>query len=344
MVLARRPDHIGAIHFYIHVLDNSPNAVKAAPYADRIGALAPAAGHLVHMASHIYLQIGRYADAEDANVAALAADQRFLDSVPPGSEYEQFTTHPVHFLWYTLLFEGKRADAQHYSEHAGHKAMGPFAASFSASLRAITDARFGLWDDALALNADDSMPGASITSHFARGLALVAKGKLDEAAAEVAKIQAAPAIKPKLPEGMMPPPMSPDQEKREKAQGEAVAASAAGQLQAAIAMARGDRNGAIAACEAAVAAEDAMPREGEIKLLPIPARQRLGTLYLAAQRPADAERVYREDLARFPENGWSLFGLATALDAQHSAGAAATWERFRKAWARSDIKLTASVL
>jgi tetratricopeptide (TPR) repeat protein len=343
-VLAANPDHVGAIHFYIHAVDGGPHAALAAPYADRIGKLAPGAGHLVHMSSHIYIQIGRYAEAEDANVAAMAVDHEFVASMPPGTEYEGFTAHPAHFLWHVVMLEGKRADSLHFAEHVGHHLMAPpeIVAGYTVALRAQVAARFGLWDEALALPTDATTPLAWGSMHFARGLAFVAKKRFDEAAAEIPEIRKSLDHKPPPPPGAPPPP--PKEEARETAIMTGIMETAALQLEGTILFARGDRDAAIAALEKAVAAEAAMPQEGELKAFPLPARQRLGALLLAAGRAADAERVYREDLAAQRETGWSLFGLATALDAQHRPEAGPTWERFRAAWRRSDIKLTASVV
>jgi hypothetical protein len=139
------------------------------------------------------------------------------------------------------------------------------------------------------------------------------------------------------------PPMPPALVERVRETIAADGESAAAQLEAAIAFAKNDKEKAIERCQAAVEAEDDLPNEGELTSFPLPARQRLGAYLLAAGRAKDAERVYREDLVKFPENGWSLFGLATALDAQKSPEAASVWARFKKTWARADVKLTSSV-
>lgn len=335
--LAKQPDHVGAIHFYVHAIEESKQSAKALPYAERLRTLAPDAGHLIHMSSHVYLRLGRYADSEDANLAALEADRRWIAAHPPGTEYEMFTMHPVHFLWYTLLYAGKGADASRHAEHVGHGPM-PDDAGL-VKMRAITSARFGKWDEALALPTEGLVPRTAYAVHFARGLALVARGKLDEAGAEIGKIRGVLEVKVEQMPWFHAVTVA-----RERAVLEGNVASAALQLEGAIALARGDQQAGIAALERAVAAEDAKPIEGELRDFPLPARQRLGAALLAAGRAQDAVRVYREDLVEAPENGWSLFGLAKALEALGSSEAAATWERHRKAWARADVRLVSSVM
>ena len=368
-VLARSPSSIGAIHYYIHITDMGPYAKLCEPYAEKLGALAPDAGHLVHMPSHTFLYLGRYADAEDVNRAAIAADRRYLDRTPPGTDYEMFTMHPEEYLVYVLFWSGQHAATLKQLEAMVDKhppmpnplGMGP------GYFRALIAARFGHWDDALALPAPEGAL-TTIGTHYAQGLALAAKGRYDEAAAKVAPIRA--AILPPPPPAAPPSPSpSPTPEGQGHGQGHgqgapaaqpdmgpppffvqrmheittADAESAAAQLEAAIAFARGDKDKAIERAEAAVKAEDALSGEGELMSFPLPARQRLGTYYLAAGRAADAERVFREDLKAHAENGWSLFGLATALDAQKRPDAAGVWERFRVTWKRADTKLVSPV-
>ena len=363
-VLARSPSSIGAIHYYIHITDMGPYAKLCEPYAEKLGALAPDAGHLVHMPSHTFLYLGRYADAEDVNRAAIAADRRYLDRAPPGMEYEMFTMHPEEYLVYVLFWSGQHAASRTQVEalETNHPPMPNPLGIGPGYIRALIAARYGRWDDALALPAPEGSLSA-IGTHYAQGLALAAKGRLDEAAAKVGPIRAAIMPPPAAPapppqpgehghghgDGATAPPGPPEMGpppqfvQRMHEITTADAESAAAQLEAAIAFARGDKDRAIERAEAAVKAEDALSGEGELMSFPLPARQRLGAYYLAAGRAADAERVFREDLAAHAENGWSLFGLATALDAQKRPDAAGVWERFRVTWKRADTKLTAPV-
>lgn len=346
--LALSPDHIGAIHFYIHLLDDGPFQDRTLPYADKLGRLAPGAGHLVHMPSHVYLHVGRWADADDANIHAIAADHGFLEKALPGSTYEGFTNHPKDFLWYVLLWEGARARALELGTEMAHAPnmmmMGdPNAEDGPATYLPFTYVRFGMWDEALAL-PEPKGPASGVATHLARGLALVAKGKLDDAQKEPDAIRAAAKPQPDPPG--MPPGAgpSPEQKQRRDDFRRLTAESAALQVTAAVEDAQGDQVAALAALQKAVAAEDQAPPLGEPPAWPLSARHRLGALLLVIGQPQQAAEVYREDLRRHPHNGWALFGLATALDALHDPNAKATWREFQAAWARSDVKLGAPTM
>ena len=338
-VLARSPNHVGAIHFYIHILDNGPLIARAAPYAARLAKLAPDAGHLVHMPAHVYLALGRYADAEDANLAAIATDAQYFERIPPGTFYELFASHPEHYLWYVHIWQGKQAEARKRADRMHHHAHGdPGSHDLAAALPAINAARFGTWDDALKLEPRGPMSGVCV--HVARGLAHVARGSLADADKELAALEALVAKKPDVP---MDQGAHTDMLLKRHAIITANGVALVAQLQGAIAFARGERDRAITLLEQAVVAEAAIPPEGELRMIPLPARHRLGAMLLAMNRAADAERVYRDDLAESPNNGWALFGLATALDAQRKPDAKATWDAFHASWSRADVKLTSSV-
>ncbi len=320
--LAMAPHHIGAIHFYIHLLDGGPYEDRLGPYADELGALAPGAGHLVHMSSHVYLHLGRYADAEDANRRAIEADRRFLARSKPGTTYAMFSEHPKEFLWHVLLWEGARAEAVTWAAIvADHKRMmsEPDAAGIILPLTYI---RFGMWDEALTL-PDPIGPRTGIVVNFARGLALVARGRLADAA--------------KLPEAIRKAAELPAETKVQATFRKAIADDAAAQLEASIARARGDLTTALERAHAAVRAEDLAPPVGEPPAWPLPARHRLGALLLAAGKRDEAAAVYREDLKAHPHNGWALLGLAQALGTKHA------WADFEHAWTRADVKPPASV-
>lgn len=332
--LAHDGNHIGAIHFYIHLLDDGPFQDLTLPYADKLGSLAPGAGHLIHMPSHVYLHVGRWADAEDANHRAIAADAAYLASTVPGGDYAMFADHPKDFLWYVLLWEGKRAESIALARTLTSRmmAMDPAAPDWTQTYLPYTYVRFAMWDEALAL-PDPKGPASGVAIHYAKGLAFAAKGKLDDAAKEADLTRAAPQLPPLVP----PDPNDPHHARTVEFRKQ-VAESAAKTIEAAIAEARGDRTAAASLLREAVAAEDKAPPLGEPPAWPLSARQRLGAVLLADGKPADAAASYREDLAKHPHNGWALWGLATALDAQHDPAAAATWEDFTKQWARADVK------
>jgi len=340
--LALAPDHIGAIHFYIHLLDDGPFQERTLPYAARLANLAPGAGHLIHMPSHVYLHLGRWADADDANQRAITADRHYLESAPPGTGYEEFANHPKDFLWYVLMWEGARKRTLEIARQLANTPMammGADARDSAGTYLPFTYIRFAMWDEALALPDPDGR-ASGVATHLARGLALVAKGKLADAAKEAAAIRDA-GVSRSIPLVDLPPEaasMIDDQKRRDEFR-HLTAESAALQVTAAIAEARGDHAAAITALREAVASEDKAPAHGEPPAWPLSARHRLGAALLAAGQPREAAEAYREDLRRHPHNGWALFGLATALDALHDPSATATRREFEAAWARSDVKL-----
>ncbi len=119
-VIARQPDHAGALHYHIHLLEASADPDRAAASADRLGSLMPAAGHMVHMPAHIYIRVGRYADAAEANVRAIAADEDYLAQCQAQGLYPvSYYPHNLHFLWAAATFEGRRAVAVDAARQSG---------------------------------------------------------------------------------------------------------------------------------------------------------------------------------------------------------------------------------
>jgi len=191
-VMARNPDHPGANHFYIHAVEAGPNPEHGLVAADRLRDHAPNAGHLVHMPSHIYMRVGQYRDATRANERAVRADRDYIrrcqaEGFYPGVYYP----HNLHFLWWAQLFEGRSREAlstaHRTARYAADSTCGPNPVLEAPRLRhlpAITLARFGRWSDVLAIVSppmtNDFLVDRAVW-HFARGLALVARG--DAAAA-----------------------------------------------------------------------------------------------------------------------------------------------------------------
>jgi len=335
-VIARQPDHAGALHYHIHLLEASADPDRATASADRLGSLMPAAGHMVHMPAHIYIRVGRYADAAEANVRAIAADEDYLAQCQAQGLYPvSYYPHNLHFLWAAATLEGRRAvavdAARKVAEKVPHHHAG--ALSWTADFPVtpmLAYVRFGMWQEALTVpKPPANEPYAIGVWHYARGLALVARERLDLAAAEqtalaaVMKHQAFATTLKDLPllTNLRIASLILDGELR---------------------LRRGNADAAIAALREAVTIEDGIPYS-EPPIWHHPPRQILGAILLAAGRTSEAEAVYREDLNRFRENGWSLFGLAQALEAQQkSKEAQEARQRFEKAWARSDITLTSS--
>jgi tetratricopeptide (TPR) repeat protein len=335
-VLARNPNHPLALHLYIHAVEaHYPEKAEAA--ADRLQPLMPGAGHMIHMPGHIYMRVGRYADASAANEKAIVADEDYITQCRAQGLYPMgYYPHNIHFLWSSATMEGRAQkaidSARKVAEKVTDAAMKemPFMAGFRVvPYYALT--RFGRWDEMLA---EPEPPADNLylkgTWHYARGVALAAKGRLEEAdkeLTEVRRIAADPALKFNLFS-----PNTADQ----------IFAIAPEVLGGDLAARRGDYDRAIAHLDRAVRLEDALvytePAEWHY-----PPRHLLADVLLKAGRAAEAATVYYADLKRNPDNGWSLYGLSLALRAQGKADEAAAAEtRFETAWAKSDVKLASS--
>ncbi|MFM8551680.1 MAG: hypothetical protein ACKOCD_05085, partial [Nitrospiraceae bacterium] len=335
-VIARQPNHPGACHYYIHAVEASTHPERALPCAQRLPSLMPGAGHLVHMPAHIYMRVGQYNAAVERNAEASAVDQAYLDRSHLTGDYPHgYYLHNIHFLWAALLVEGRSMEARRAAdrlvstmrEEDADKATQP---EFFASAPMLTLVRFGRWDDLLREPAPK--PEWQFTMglwHYARGLALTATERFGQAEAEQAEILESIKRLAKQRDGQM------ETERQVHKVAERVVA---GELAAK----RRQFDEAIAALKDAVALEDKL-KYSEPPLWTIPARQNLGAVLMAVGHPIEAETVYREDLKRNPENGWSLFGLTQSLRAQEKMEEArAVEDRFRQAWARADVKLTES--
>ena len=335
--LAADPNHVGANHYYIHAMEEYfPTKAEAA--ADRLGDLAPDAGHLVHMPSHIYWRVGRYDDAMEINQRAAAADESFFSWCSPGALYQAlYYPHNVHFLWAAASAEGRSEIALTAARKLASKTedgMGEMA--FLQEFVAVplqTFVRFGRWDAILG----EPKPAEEhrylvATWHYARGVALVRTGDPAGAEAELAAVHAIAA--------------EPESELLILAGATASARSlleiGAAHLEGELKAARGDLDGAATALAGAVAQQD-----GLVYMEPppfyFPTRQALGAVLLDAGRADEAAEVYRKDLEQYPRNGWSLFGLSQSLRAT-GRDAEAEWaeQGFRSAWARADVELPAS--
>jgi tetratricopeptide (TPR) repeat protein len=335
-VIARQPDHAGALHYHIHLLEASADPDRAAASADRLGSLMPAAGHMVHMPAHIYIRVGRYADAAEANVRAIAADEDYLVQCQAQGLYPvSYYPHNLHFLWAAATLEGRRAAAvdaaRKVAEKVPHHHAGKLAwtADFPVTPM-LAYARFGMWQEVLIEpKPPENEPYATGIWHYTRGLGFVARGRLDAAATELTALQTVmkhQAFATTLKELPLLTNLQ----------------IASRILEGELGMKRGNADAAIASLREAVTIEDGIPYN-EPPVWHHPPRQILGAILLEAHRAADAEVVYREDLKRFRENGWSLFGLAKSLEAQErSSEALDVQRRFEKAWPRADIQLTSS--
>jgi tetratricopeptide (TPR) repeat protein len=337
-VLARNPNHPGAIHLYIHSVEFArPELAEAG--AERLWKLAPGAGHLVHMPSHIFRRIGRYAEASKSNQDAIAADEDYITQCRAQGVYPlAYYPHNIHFLWDSATMEGRR----HIALEAARKASSripegawrevPLLHQFLVTpLFAYT--RFGEWDLILAepRPAEDSLFWTGVW-HYARGLAFTARGKVDEATQELDSLQRIAALKS----------LDDYRVTFSRNGAKAILEIATEVLAGELAAKQGDYDNAIARLHRGVLLEDNLIYN-EPPDWHVPVRQSLGAVLLDAGRAAEAEAIYWQDLSRNRENGWSLFGLMKSLHTQGKEEQAVVIEkRFLKAWNRADVTLTAS--
>ena len=334
-ILARDPNHPGANHYYIHAVEASPHPEKALPSADRLRDLMPGAGHLVHMPAHIYERIGRYDDAVTANRKAVESDRAYAAMAKPQGFYHMYMSHNSHFLSWTYMVQGRSAEAIHASRAAAALVSPEMARTMQGTDFFIAEpmfamARFGKWDDLLKEPAPpEGLPYMRGIWHYTRGLAQTAKGQMDEAQSSRDSLA---AIRDATPDDAI----------EDLNSAKALLTIALDLLSGEIAFKRGDKEEAVRLLQEAVKGEDAT-RYSEAADWIYPARHHLGKVLLAAGRAPEAEAVYRDDLKRNAENGWSLFGLAQSLRAQEKMAEAAEVEaRFKRAWAKADVKITAS--
>jgi tetratricopeptide (TPR) repeat protein len=338
-VIELEPDHPGANHLYIHVVElGRPEAGVGA--AERLADAAPGAGHLVHMPSHIYLRVGRYVDAAEANQRAIQADEDYITACRKQGLYPlAYMPHNRHFLWAAATMSGQSELALEAArEMAARQELDAMRTSGVGALQHfwITPlyglVRFGQWDAILS----EAEPPADLTYprgvwHYARGMALTRLGRLDEAAAELESLGEI-AADPVLEEVTV-------WDLNTTAVLIAIAReSLAGELE----LARGNSDAGIEHLRAAIELEDGLYYD-EPPPWHAPVRQYLGAALMELERYTDAEAVYLEDLEVFPENGWSLYGLSQALEAQgRDDEASAVDARFQESWQLADVTLTAS--
>ena len=337
-VLRRDPNHIGAMHLYIHAVEASPNPERALPYADRIAALAPAAGHLVHMPAHIYERTGNFDGARAQNLAAAKADEAYAAaSGSQGMYMMMYYSHNLHFGAVSASMQGRCAEAKSQADRlaenlrpmAADKSMAPMVEPFIGMQYAI-EARCARWDDLLATTEPKSQTNALKAYWvYSRGLALVARGKLTEAES-VRKQLAAIESSTSRDDIFMPPVQN------HTAQIYRIASDI---LAGRIASAKGDRSSAIKLLHDAVANQDQLLYNEPADWY-YPVRETLGGMLLQSGDAKAAEQVFREDLERNPRNPRSLFGLAEALTRQNRAYEA-SWvkQQFDTAWRGADVTL-----
>jgi tetratricopeptide (TPR) repeat protein len=340
-VLARNPDHAGALHLYVHAVEASGDPQRGVDAADRLRTLVPGSGHLVHMPAHIYARVGRWHDAVIANQRAIDADDAYLAACRgnySGVYPLGYVPHNHHFLWFAASMEGAGAIAKAAAEETARRTDLPelmrqpgFAALQSYWMTPwFNRVRFGRWDEIAALpNPAPDLPYVSAIWRYAQGMAAVRQERLEHADAHLAELSRL-AVDPVFDTMLVWDryPLTHAVKIAERT------------LAAELALARQDAAGALVALREATAIEDRIPYD-EPPGWHAPTRHALGAALLASGQPAEAEVVYREELERNPGNGWSLLGLAQSLDAQKKDSAAVR-EALGLAWQNADVQLASS--
>ncbi|HYV84385.1 MAG TPA: hypothetical protein VFB49_00580 [Patescibacteria group bacterium] len=331
--LALDPGHPGANHLYVHAVEASPHPEKGIAAADRLRDLVPGISHLVHMPSHIDARVGRWSQATEANRRAMTADAAYRAAHPRPGFYAMYMAHNDHFYAFAAMMQGQSAPAI----EAAHAMVSAIPAEFLRDYAEVADGympfvsevlmRFGRWDEVLAQEAPArNMPLANALWRFTRAVSLTALGRAAEADLEREEFgRAAAAVPAAATFGNNPSSLLLDIATR-TLDGERAAK-------------KGEFDTAVRLLREAAAIEDGL-RYNEPPDWIQPVRHTLGAVLLRAGRPADAEATYREDLVRYPENGWSLWGLERALRLQKKDGEAdAVKKRFEAIWSRADVTL-----
>ena len=336
-VLAVDGEHEGALHYYIHAVEPVDPA-RGERAADTLDGLAPGAGHLVHMPSHIWMQLGRYRESYDANARAALADEGYISQCRAQGMYPlTYFPHNVHFKAWAAILQGRSKAALEAARDVRAQVPqdleGDEWALFDAFLAMplAVMVRFGMWD---AVLAEPPPPEGRVywtgLRRYARGMALLRTGKAAEAGAELVALSA----------------LAGDARCAEQPVGFSgcakLLAIAQEVLAAEIDAAAGRLEVAIARLDRAVRFQDALPYN-EPPDWYYPVRHTLGALLLEADRALEAEVVYWQDLRKNPDNGYALYGLWQSLLAQGKTDEAAEAERrFRTAWVDADVQLTSS--
>ena len=336
-LIERAPRHPFAHHLYIHAVEASPEPERGLPSARVLGDLVPGAGHLVHMPSHIYINTGDYSAASRANERAVLADERYLRQVEEQGLYAlAYYPHNYHFLWATTTLEGRSERALEAARAVAARAdrekmreprFGTLQHFLSIPYFALVS--FGRWDEALA----EPMPDVDLVYpetmwRYMRGMALASTGELE--LAREARQAVAEAAHDSGLEGVTIWDINDTRDLVRIA--EAILAGRIAEMEQRFVAAAGHYR-------RAVRLEDRLAYDEPPPWGPA-TRRYLGRALMKAERYPQAEAAYREDLERFPENGWSLFGLAQSLRAQGKPGdAEAVQERFEEVWEVADVDL-----
>jgi tetratricopeptide (TPR) repeat protein len=340
-VLELNPNHPLANHLYIHAVEASPNPERAMAAADRLRALQPGLAHNVHMPSHIDIRTGQWLKAVDTNEKAVEADKRHRKVFGPAKGFlNVYIAHNRAMLAYAAMMTGQRDLAMKHIRALVAEMPADFlkenalTAEANVAMPLEVMVRFGMWDEILAEpeKYTDSMWFTRAFHHAARAIAYAAKGDT----ANARKAQSVFLERAKL---------LPKEDFLSNNSCEALLAIAMPMVEGEILIAEGKIDSGIEQLRAAIQKEDALKYDEPPGWM-IPVRHSLGAVLMKQQRFAEAEQVYRDDLARLPENGWSLLGLAESLRKQkkNADEVTQTQAKFRKIWAKADLTITSSCL
>ena len=333
-VIRREPNHLGAIHYYIHTVEASSSPERALAGANRLAALAPAAGHIVHMPAHIYIRTGDYAAAVKTNQEAAEADRAYIKSSGVDGIYPMmYYSHNLHFIAMCSAMDGDYAESHKaavmLAEHVGPavKMMPPLEGFMTIPMA--VEVRFHKWDEILAMQPPDaSMQAATGFWHFARGMALAGKGKTTDAEAEYKIV--ADAERATSPDLIFQMPINNKTKD--------ILRIAENVLGAQVALSRKDNAAAASMLREAVAVQDTLKYD-EPQDWFFPVRESLGGVLLMSGDAKAAEQVFRDDLAKNPRNPRSLFGLQRALhDQGRDSDAWFVEKQFHEGW-KGDAQL-----
>ena len=335
-VLAASPDHPGVNHFYIHAVEASTRPGRALAAADFLTSAVPAAGHLVHMPSHIYIRLGKYKEAVETNRGAVTADDGFFSSAGPQGTYHYYRAHNAHFLIWAGMFLGAREEALVAAREMAGKLPMDQLDSLPRSIESYlfipvhVMMRFGMWQEILAEPVPlERYPVAGALWHHARAVAYANTGRVDRALIEA---EAFERLADTIP-----------QETVVRGANVGVLIDIARyMMRGEVLFKQGKHSEAFVALRKAVEVEDTLPYSEPPGWMQ-PIRHALGALLLEAGELEEAEAVYRRDLEQHAENGWSLHGLAECLRRTGRTEEAEDVERrFEAAWAYADVQIEAS--
>ena len=334
-VMKRDPNHLGAIHYYIHAVEASNSPERALAGANRLAAMAPAAGHIVHMPAHVYIRTGDYAAAVKTNQTAATVDRAYMKSSGVQGIYSMmYYSHNLHFIAMCSAMNGDYAEAIKAADmlatHVGPavKDMPPLEGFMTIPMA--VNVRFHKWGAILQSKAPDpAMKTATVFWHFGRGMAYAGKGRMSEAEAEYKIVSDAEKATPEDVIFAMPI--------NNKAKD--IMKIAESVLGAQIALAKKDNPGAVSLLREAVTIQDTL-KYGEPPDWFFPVRESLGGVLLLSGDSKGAEQVFREDLDKNPRNPRSLFGLHQALKAQdRNYDAGFVEKQFHNSWKGGVMKV-----